>query len=180
MNINNNIFRTFLITAALLAFSSANVFGRDSSIHSSLSTINLEITTHLGDQQYFVDQDLISFFISLDNTAYIYAFYQDAKGKIYQLIPGLAQSENLFQAGIYMPFPAESSTFQFYVQEPFGKETIWVYASDKAGLKFRSYTSNNSIKQTKLTLKQIEDIIKSSSKKFYDSASTVINTKKQR
>ena len=48
--------------------------------HSSLAlqTIPVELTTHLGDQQQFIDGDEIQFLLSLGSDAYIYMYYIDA------------------------------------------------------------------------------------------------------
>jgi len=179
MNIKRQHLIAFIISTTILVFASGHALGLDAKTTRNLSSINLEITTHLGDQQNFVDQDLISFFISLDQDAYLYLFYQDAKGDIYQLIPGIAQVDNFYKSGIYIPFPSEKSSFQFYVQEPYGKEIIWVYASDQGNIKFKAYNTNNTIKQIKLNLSEIENKIAASSRKLYDRSNTVIHTKKQ-
>lgn len=180
MNIKSNVFFAFFISFMLFIFVSSNALSGKKGIPKNLSPINLEITTHLGDQQSFIDQDLISFFISLDQDAYLYVFYQDVKGDIYQLMPGMAQTDNYFPAGIYIPFPAEKSSFQFYVQQPFGRETIWVFASDQSHIEFDSYKPQGSIIQIKSSFKNIENKLVSSSRKIYDRASTTINTKQHR
>ena len=63
--------------------------------------VDLEITTHLSDQQIFVDPDVISFFINLDKAAYLYAFYQDATGQLFQIMPGPALIDNYFEPQFY-------------------------------------------------------------------------------
>jgi len=144
-----------------------------------ISAVKLEITTHLGDQQNFVENDLISFYISLDQPAYIYAFYQDATGKIFQLIPGLIQKQHFYLAGLYQPLPSENAAFKFFVQQPFGKETIWVYASDNGSFDSDNEKSGDSIQQINMSLREIEQEIKTSSNKVFDRASTVIHTRKK-
>ncbi len=38
--------------------------------------ININITTHLGDHQTFMEGDVISFFLSLDKDAYLLVIYE--------------------------------------------------------------------------------------------------------
>ena len=176
MNIKHPIFLFFFV----LLFATNTAAGDEPKTRQTLSNVNLEITTHLGDQQIFIDQDLVSFFISLDHDAYLYIFYQNANDEIYQLTPGLAQKNHFFESGFYIPYPSTSSSFHFHVQEPYGKETIWAYASDQPNIKFDTYINNHSIKQIKQSINNIERKLLSSSIKLYDRASTIIHTQKHR
>jgi hypothetical protein len=94
--------------------------------------INIEITTHLGDKQTFTEGDLISFYISLDRDAYVLILMQDARGGWTQLVPNQFFSDNHYKAGLFIPVPNKSNPFQFRVQEPFGTETLWAFASTQA------------------------------------------------
>ncbi|MDH3389796.1 MAG: DUF4384 domain-containing protein, partial [Gammaproteobacteria bacterium] len=49
--------------------------------------VDVRLTTHLGDQQSFVDGDRISFLLSLESDAYVYLFYRDAEANLLQLLP---------------------------------------------------------------------------------------------
>ena len=144
---------------------------------SSQQTVNIEITTHLGDQQVFQEQDVISFYISLDQAAFLYVFYQDASGKIFQLMPGKAQPEHYFTAGYYIPFPAQTSPFKFVVQAPFGEEQLWVFASDQAQLEFKGHEVAQGIKQVVLDYVKLAEYIKSASPKLYGKARLTIQTR---
>lgn len=144
-----------------------------------LQSVNLEITSHLGDQQSFVEQDVISFFISLDQAAFVYAFYQDATGRVYQLIPGRAQPEHYFQPGFYIPFPAQNSSFQFVVQAPFGEEQIWIFASDQGRLVFAGKQSAHGIKQLTEGRSALADSIKAASSRVFGEASLTFHTRRR-
>jgi len=144
-----------------------------------LQSVNLEITTHLGDQQSFVEQDVISFFITLDQATFLYAFYQDASDHVYQLIPGQVQPEHFFQAGFYIPFPAANSAFQFVVQAPFGEEQIWLFASDNGQLEFAGKDSTQGIKQLKQRRSTLADSIKAASERQFGEASLTIHTRRR-
>jgi len=65
------------------------------------------------------------------------------------------------------------------VQKPFGKETIWVYASDSDKFDYGDKKSGDSIKQINMSLREIEQKIKTSSNKIFDRASTIIHTRKK-
>ena len=143
-----------------------------------LHKINIELTTHLGDKQIYIDRDTISFFISIDKPAYLYAFYQDASGSIYQLMPGLAQTDHFFSAGFYIPFPANDSPFKLQVQAPFGKETFYIYASDQKHISFNSYADKESLVQIQGSVLDIERTVKQSSKTFYGHSALTVKTQK--
>jgi hypothetical protein len=93
---------------------------------------NLSVTTHLGDKQTFREGDLVSFYVSLDKDAYLTILYQDAGGQLSVLLPNTLHPENFFRAGLFIPIPNEQNPFQFRITPPFGKETLWVFASDKS------------------------------------------------
>jgi Domain of unknown function (DUF4384) len=139
-------------------------------------SVNIQVTTHLGDQQVFVKDDLISFFISLDHGAYIYAFYQDAANSLFQILPGKAQAEHYFKAGLYIPFPSRNSAFQFQVQTPYGKEAIWVFASDNAQIVFPEKKHSGELKQPDINIAEIERRIKKASRSKFGSAMLVVRT----
>ena len=90
----------------------------------------LEVTTHLGDNQVFAQNDVLSFLISLDKAAYITAIYSDASGQLHQVLPNAVQKDNYYQANLFIPLPANDAGFQFRVDAPYGRETLYVFASD--------------------------------------------------
>jgi len=144
--------------------------------NASKQAVKIEVTTHLGDQQVFLENDLISFFISLDQSAYIYAFYQDAKKNIFQILPSKAQPRHFFNAGYYMPFPPEDSAFQFQVQAPFGREKLFLFASDQQQIKFIEKEAANDLMRLNASQLEIERRIKSVSKGLYGQAQIIIQT----
>ena len=98
--------------------------------------VDVRITTHLGDQQSFVDGDRISFLLSLDSDAYVYLFYRDAAANLLQLVPNERMVDHFFSAGLFMPVPSAQQKFQFTVQPPYGDEFIYAIASDNDALVF--------------------------------------------
>lgn len=93
-------------------------------------TIDLSVTTHLGDAQTFVEGDMVSFYVSLDTDAYLSILYQDAGGGLEVLLPNALYADTFFKAGLFIPIPDEQTPYQFRVTAPFGRETLWVFASD--------------------------------------------------
>lgn len=93
------------------------------------SPIQVEITTHLGDGQSFVAGDTIAFFLSLDTDAHIVAVYKDAHHRRVQIIPNRNQKSDYYRSGIFHPIPGKDAPFRFLVTEPFGMETLCVFAS---------------------------------------------------
>jgi len=102
--------------------------------------IKIEITTHLGDKQTFLNGDIVKFLVNLDTDSYLTVIYQDAKGQLIQLIPNQKQS-NFYKAGLFITLLNESSNFRFKIQAPYGDEYIWIFASDE---------SNNELEGTKI------------------------------
>lgn len=93
-------------------------------------SISVDITTHLGDNQTFVDGDVVSFFIGLDQDAYVLIIYRDAQNHLIQLIPNDKQNTNFYQAGDFIAIPDKKTGFQFKISAPYGKETLWAFASN--------------------------------------------------
>jgi len=145
----------------------------------NLQRINIEITSHLGDQQVFVENDIISFFISLDHSAYIYVFYQDASNNVYQLLPNKTQTEHYFNAGDYIPFPTQNSDFQFKIQPPFGKEQLWVFASDQKQHAFTKHTTTDRLNPINQNQAEIAKTIRLKSGNFFGQTQISLNTRKK-
>lgn len=146
-------------------------------ITDSVRQVKLELTTHLGDRQVFLVNDKLHFFISLDHSAYVYAFYKNAENNIFQISPGKAQSNHFFTEGIYIPFPEENSVFKFQVVAPFGEEKIFLYASDQKQIDFVSFKEQHNILRLKMSQKEIHNHIKTSSNKLFGKTELVIQTK---
>lgn len=141
--------------------------------------VNVEITTHLGDQQSFVELDVVSFFITLDHAAYLYIFYRDASGQLFQLLPGNAQAEHFFEAGFYIPFPQKNSAFEFEVQAPFGQESLWVFASEKEQIAFKTKGLNNGLIQLDMSYLELIEQIRKTSSQLFGQAQLILHTRKR-
>ena len=122
-----------------------------------LESIPLELTTHLGDQQQFVEGDEIQFLLSLGENAYIYMFYIDAANNIIQILPNENQQSNFYAAGYFQTIPEYEHLYRFTISEPFGYESIWVFASDQS----------ITIKQLPGSIESIKQLIKNSSEKAF-------------
>ncbi|HEY9050631.1 MAG TPA: DUF4384 domain-containing protein, partial [Gammaproteobacteria bacterium] len=165
----NQLGRHFIICLTIMILFCNLSFAQNSNTK-ALEQVTIEITTHLGDKQSFVEQDVISFFISLNRAAFLYGFYQDASGHVFQIIPGKAQPEHYFQPGFYIPFPPQNSSFQFVVQAPFGEEQLWVFASEQGQLEFKGKDTSQGIKLLKMGHKEIENYIRASSSQLFGQA----------
>lgn len=151
----------------------------DKPANNSPVKLNIDITTHLGDQQVFVEHDVISFLISLDKAAYLYAFYQDAAGQVTQILPGKAMPEHFFQPGQYLPFPSANSGLQFQVQKPFGEEQLWVFGSDNGEIQFHDVNATTGIAQVAFKQSELENYIRAKSALLFGTAALVIHTRRQ-
>ncbi len=127
----NKILFWILLTLCIIGCSVANNTASTSSSN-ELDSIPLELTTHLADQQQFVEGDEIQFLLSLGQDAYIYMFYLDAKGSITQILPNENQHSHFYSAGYFLTIPEYENHYRFTISEPFGEESIWIIASDRS------------------------------------------------
>ncbi len=112
----------------------------------AITPIKLEITTHLGDRQTFVEGDTLSFLLSLDSDAYLLIIYEDAASNLIQLLPNSRMGNNLQHAGVFLTIPPANAGFRFKVRAPFGAETLWAFASDVPFPELKGKRLNNGLK----------------------------------
>ncbi|MFL0810718.1 MAG: DUF4384 domain-containing protein [Agarilytica sp.] len=70
--------------------------------------------------------------MSLSEDAWLYLYYENADGKVYQLIPSILYKNNHVKEGDFIEFPASNAPFEIKISQPFGKEHVWLLASNKA------------------------------------------------
>lgn len=141
-----------------------------------LQSINIDITTHLGDQQTFTENDVIAFLLTLEKDAYVTAVYLDAKGEIFQIIPNQSLSNHFYKAGLFIPIPPQDAEFNFKVRSPFGKETLWVFASDRPDPKLSGKTLKNGLRHLTQTIAEIRATINRQSKYLFGESKLEITT----
>lgn len=142
----------------------------------SPQSLQLEITTHLGDGQNFRFGDPIRFLISLDRDAYVTLFYQDASDMIVQLLPNTHQAAHYFKAGLFIPFPNQNTKFDFTVQPPFGEDRVWAFASDMPIPAFTGQMLENGLISISNTIDEIRSVIQNNSVVLYDEAKLTMIT----
>ncbi len=143
---------------------------------SELDPITVEITTHLGDQQSFVEGDVISFLLSLSRGAYVYLFYRDATANLVQIYPNQQSASHFYEKGIYMPVPPPQTGFQFKIQAPFGDEKLFVFATDNADVKLNARPLVNGLSLMDGSIREIEAGIRRQSGLRFGSASLTIKS----
>ena len=146
---------TFLLAGCGVSSNNSNKSTAPDSV--KLETIPMELTTHLGDQQQFIEGDELQFLLSLGQDAYIYMFYLDAASSITQILPNENQRSNFYTAGYFLTIPEYENHYRFTISGSFGKESIWVFASDKS----------ITLEQTPDSIDRIKQLIKKSSDKAY-------------
>ena len=97
-----------------------------------LITIPVELTTTGGHQQSFVEGEEIQFLLSLGDDAYIYMYHIDASGNIKQILPSTQQGSHYYKKGFFLTIPNYENLFRFIVSQPYGDESIHVFASDQS------------------------------------------------
>ena len=140
-------------------------------------TIHVDVTTHLGDQQVFMEGDTLSFLISVDKDAYIWVIYEDAAGQFMQLLPNTHQQEHYYKSGWYITFPGEDAPFLFKVKAPFGLETLWVFASDVEGPEFEGEVLTNGLKKLKESIVAIKRKIEQNAHSAFGESKLLIQTR---
>jgi len=151
-----------LVSAAMLSLiASAVVYAGEP------RPVEVNITTHLGDRQSFVDGDRISFLLSLDNDAYVYLFYRDAAANLLQLLPNERMPDHFFSAGLFMPVPSAQQAFQFTVQPPYGEEFLYAIASSNDALAFPGKPLDNGLILLDGDLQRVIDDIRKESKLLF-------------
>jgi len=153
------MYRIIFLCLVTLVFSGCSTYNKntETSNNKKLESISLELTTHLGDQQKFVEGDEIQFLLSLGQDAYIYMYYIDAEKNITQVLPNENQQSNFYAAGYFLTVPEYDRHYRFTISKPFGKESIWVFASDHS----------IAMKQAPDSIENIKQLIKESSGKAY-------------
>jgi len=150
-----------------------------SSIGLTKNTIDIDITTHLGDQQTYVEGDRLEFLMNLSQDAFVLILYIDAADNITQVLPNDFTKNNHVKSGLYINIPNQSAPFQFSVSAPFGRETVWAYASIAPFPKLPGKELKNGLKQLKISLVKINALLKrhfSDKRQDFSSASLVIKT----
>lgn len=167
--------RTLLIwlTGSILCPVAVVLF-QNSVTAAEVKPVTVEITTHLGDRQTFVEGDVISFLLSLDRDAYVYLFYEDASANIYQIFPNQKSRKHFYQKGYFMPVPPSPNDFQFKIQAPFGNEKLFVYASDNSEFKLNSRLLGNGLLLIDAPASDLEINIRRQSNAAFGSASMTI------
>lgn len=125
------IFICFLLALLLTSCNTSNKTTTTPESH-DLASIPLELTTHLGDQQQFAEGDEIQFLLSLGQDAYIYMYYIDADKTVTQILPNKNQHNHFYTAGYFLTIPEYENLYRFTISEPFGEESIWIFASDRS------------------------------------------------
>ncbi len=141
-----------------------------------LQPVDIEITSYLGDQQLFQKNDILAFLLSLNKDAYIFAIYEDASQQLMQIIPNKNQQNNFYSAGIFIAVPAQGADFQLVVQPPFGKEKLWVFATDVEKIILTGKLQMNGLKLLEGDIKKVRQQIKQQSKKIWGEAHFSLTT----
>jgi len=169
----------YIILSGILVITSWSVQAEKKQKKASLQPINIEITTHLGDQQIFLENDVVSFLLTHDKDAYITVIYRDASNNLYQVIPNHLHPENHYKAGLFISIPPQDATYRFKIVPPFGKEILWVFASDTGNIVLNGEYISTGIKKISLTLDKVMAIIKTSSHLLYGESKLAIETRKK-
>lgn len=149
----------------------------DNSLGLKPNIISLDITTHLGDQQTFLEGDAISFLLSLDTDAYLLVIYEDATGNLIQIIPNSTLAIALYRAGLFITIPDQRAAFRFKVRAPFGQETLWAFASDVPLPKLEGKKLSNGLKQLDAKISAIRSQLIKHPQSAFGETKLLIHTK---
>ncbi len=113
--------RSKYICATIILFFLSLCIAEDKTENLS-QNIDIQLTSHLGDNQIFIAGDTVFYYLSLNH---------DASHQLIQILPSKLLPNAFFRQGDFYRTPDDGTPFRFEVSEPFGKETIWVFASIK-------------------------------------------------
>lgn len=167
----------FTAWLSLLALMVSQAHAADN--HNSKS-INIEVTTHLGDKQSFKAGDKVAFLVSLDKDAHLLMIYEDAENNLIQVIPNTYRKNSFYEEGLFIAIPDRSEPFEFVIHPPFGTEKLWVFASSRQFPVLEGTTLDNGLKKLEKKLPAILASIRPKSSNIpYGESSTVIKTEPQ-
>ncbi len=143
------------------------------------STIEIDITTHLGDKQTYEEGDTIEFLMNLSESAFVLILYIDAAGNIIQILPNHYSTTSYVKAGLYINIPERSAPVQFTVSAPFGREVVWAYAARAPFPDLPGEDLSNGLKQLQPSLSKINSYLNThfaEKKQAFNSTSLIIKT----
>lgn len=120
--------------------------------------LHVDITSFIGDEQSFRIGDELSFLISLNENAWLYMYYENSEGNVYQLIPSVLHPDNHVSAGDFIPFPSVEAAFRLEISPPFGEERVWLLATEQQ-LSLPSLT-NNKLRELSISLTDMQSDLK--------------------
>jgi hypothetical protein len=88
----------------------------------------LNVTLWAGKREYRQGEK-IKIYLKGNKPFYARLLYQDAEGKIVQLLPNPFRRENYFNGGVIYELPSGNDKFDLEVSPPFGQEDIIIYTS---------------------------------------------------
>lgn len=108
---------------------SANSIIKASSGISTDTSLALRVTTHMGDNHTFYENDTVSFLVRTSKDAFLLLVYENSEHNYFQIYPSNSSEHVTLRAGGYRPIPGIAGTSGFRVTAPFGKEKLWAFAS---------------------------------------------------
>jgi len=81
------------------------------------------------DRESYKKGEKIKIFLKGNRPFYANILYKNVEGQTLQLLPNPYRQNNYFQGGAVFEIPSGDDQFELEVTEPFGRETITVYAS---------------------------------------------------
>ena len=139
-------------------------------------SIEVDLTTHLGDQQHFVKGDELSFYLTSNKAGYLYLFYQDANQQLYQLLPNSKERNNYYETALFVALPNQRQPFKFIVQEPYGKELVIAYLSDNGDIQLEGEISENGFSRLETGISELNLLIKQQSKQAFGKDELLVQT----
>ena len=117
----------------------------------------LDITTHLGDQQTFQRGDTLSLLVTMNQDAHLLIIYQDAKNNFIQILPSQHIPTSFYKAGFYFPIPNSQHLFRLTIRPPFGHEYVWAFATQHTPPSLSGRKLNNGFRLLEGNMKQIRE-----------------------
>ena len=89
----------------------------------------LKLFSDRGGQPVYQVGEIMQLSVSIDRSAHLYCFYQDATGNVMRILPNDNTPNNFIQAGRVLTLPSASDIYTIVFQDPGTTETVFCLSS---------------------------------------------------
>jgi hypothetical protein len=126
--------------------------------------LEADITTQLGDNKTFYEGNKINLLISLSEESHVLIIYQTTDQRLYQIFPNNLGHGETIPTSTYRPLYSDSQTYHLPVTKPFGKEKVWLFASNTPLARLKHKPGHGVFREIEDSLDAIKNRLRSTTK----------------